>query len=535
MREYAIIYRKVWLNSNYIIFIPSSIVEGREDKNQHYFLTNESEALFSIYNYERAEEQFYHDIITEKDLLELYDTTDVESATSKYFDEIADNIIVGHMDSNNSKFEVCNLPLYKLDGLVKNISYDINADGLAEIRLTKSQLYSLSLENNLDSLKKQIKHYYSQSEKLDSLYADKGITHVTFDCLGNHLISFSKVDKTKKDLVSEDIKDDIIGPVNTNDGIALTTYKYITSRLVGQDDSVEDIVGAVLSNMRALNSNELIKPFIIGPTGSGKSLLFKLLGECLDVPVIVVDCNTIVQSGYEGKNIEDILTDLYHLCADDIFKTEHAIVFLDEIDKIGANGASVSDIGAQEALLKFIEGSKYIVKLDRLGSETITIDTSMMTIAAGGAFDNLTSTSTQSMGFGNDKQQCLNKKIEVDDLKKFGMISELLARFNLFVQYNNVTESMLYNSLINSEISPLKIKQDYYLRAYNIKLTFNHDYIRRICNEAIKLNSGFRSITKVINTSLSKLSFKLQCHPHAYSQAIVTEAIIDNPHEYTLK
>lgn len=533
MEGYSIVYRKVWLHSHYIIFIPAFVVEGKENKEQHYFATNGNEIYYQFYNYERMENEFYHDFITEKELMELYDTADIESATSKYFDDIAENIVVGYLDTNQTTIELSNLPLYKLAGLTKNISYNINSDGMAEVRLTKSQLHSLSLEPDLDTLKRQIQYYYSQSEKLDNLYATKGITTVTFDALGNHLISFSKsnkqISKDEKRLESE--KENINDIIESS---TLTVYKYIVSRLVGQNDVVEDIVSAVVGNMKASNPHELITPFVIGPTGSGKSLLFKLLGECLDIPVIIVDCNTIVQSGYEGKNIEDVLKDLYKLCNEDIFKTEHAIVFLDEIDKIAANGASVSDIGAQNTLLKFIEGNKYVVQLDRLGSETITIDTSMMTIAAGGAFDNLTSSHDKSMGFGNDLNKSLNKNIEIDALKKYGMISELLARFNLFVQYNNVTEQMLYDSLTSSEISPLKIKQDYYLRAYNIKLTFNNSYIQRICQDAIKLKTGFRGITKAVNTSLRKLNFKLQCNPNQYHEVIVTDAIIDDPKQYVL-
>lgn len=538
MKEFAVIYKKEWLNSDYVIFIPCFISEGEEDKEQKFFFQKNKETMyFSFYDFKAIEttNEFYCDTITEKDLLDLYGTNDLEPAIDKYFEEMSDNMVIGHLDFKQSIIELCDLPLYKIAGLTKNISYGINSDGTTEIRLTKSQLHSLSLESDLKSLRKQIETYYNQSKKFEKMHIERGITEIKIDALGKRLVSFSKSNKHKSNTEIANIDNEIIKTIEANENIALKTYKYIINRLVGQDEVVEDIVSAVIGNMGAIRPDELIKPFIIGPTGSGKSLLFKLLGNCLDIPVIVVDCNTIVQSGYEGKNIEDVLKDLYHLCNGDIFKTEHAIVFLDEIDKIAASGASVSDIGAQDTLLKFIEGSKYVVELDHLGSETITIDTSMMTIAAGGAFDNLTSSRDNSLGFNKDNQRCLNKKIKPDDLKRYGMIPELLARFNLFVQYNSVTEQMLYNSLTSSEISPLKIKQDYFLRTFNIKLIFNEDYIGRICKDAITLNSGFRGIEKTINTSLTKLSFKLQCNPNVYSQAIITEAIIDNPRKYILK
>lgn len=147
----------------------------------------------------------------------------------------------------------------------------------------------------------------------------------------------------------------------------------------------------------------------------------------------------------------------------------------------------------------------------------------------------MTSSQSKSLGFNKGTQEHLNKKIKPEDLKKYGMISELLARFNLFVQYNNVTEEMLYESLTSSEISPLKIKQTYYFRTFNIKLIFNENYIRRISKDAITLNSGFRGIEKVVNASLTKLSFKLQCNPNTYKQVIVDENTIDNPRYFILK
>lgn len=536
MRKFAIIYKKEWLNSSYAIFIPSFVIEGEEYKGQQLFLKKD-DIYHSFYSYDKLElsDEFYNDVITEKELLDLYDTDDVECAVNKYFEEISDNIVVGHIDSSKSTIELCNLPLYKIEGLTKSISYGIDSNGMAEICLTKSQLQSLLLESDLKSLKKQLSMFLERIDKLEKMNTERGITEIKINALGKQLISFSKVDKQKSKEELEKINNETKKDIINDENIALKTYQYIASRLIGQDEAVEDIVGAIISNMKALNHQEIIKPFIIGPTGSGKSLLFKLLGECLQIPVIIVDCNTIVQSGYEVKDIEDVLRDLYELCANDIFKTEHAIVFLDEIDKIASRGASVSDIGAQNTLLKFIEGSKYVIKLDKLGSEKITIDTSMMTIAAGGAFDKLTTSQSKTLGFNNNIQKNSNNKIKTDDLKKYGMISELLARFNLFVQYNSVTEEMLYESLTSSEISPLKIKQAYYLRTFNIKLVFNEDYIRRICKDAIALNSGFRGIEKAVNTSLSKLNFKLQCSSNSYSQVIVDESIIDNPRYYMLK
>lgn len=154
MRKFAIIYKKEWLNSSYAIFIPSFVIEGEEYKGQQLFLKKD-DIYHSFYSYDKLElsDEFYNDVITEKELLDLYDTDDVECAVNKYFEEISDNIVVGHIDSSKSTIELCNLPLYKIEGLTKSISYGIDSNGMAEICLTKSQLQSLLLESDLKSLK----------------------------------------------------------------------------------------------------------------------------------------------------------------------------------------------------------------------------------------------------------------------------------------------------------------------------------------------------------------------------------------------
>lgn len=534
MRQYAIAYEKNWISNDYIVFIPQHYLEGDIDRENDVFLDKGNEAYRHVNQYNRLllDTYFYHGVISEEELLELYSTKDVVKAISDYYLEACESIIVGKINYETEQIELCELPLRKILGLTKPITYGMNSNGTSEVKLTKSQLQALALEEDLEEVRKQIFKYIKNMNNLEKLNETKNLQSIVIDSLGvqclNYVVSTST--KERKTLSAKQEQRAIIDSNNK----ALETYNYIVSRLIGQNEAVEDIVSAVINNMKANEPRELIKPFVIGPTGSGKSLLFELLGKCLEIPVISVDCNLLVQAGYEGKDINDVLKDLYYLADGDIFKIEHAIILFDEIDKIAANGASVSDVGVQQALLKFIEGTEYVVELSRASGEKVNINTSMMTIVAGGAFDKLTAQKSHKPGFNSEIIESKQEKITVEQLQEYGMISELLGRFNLFVQYNKVTEEMLYNALTASEISPIKIKQQYFLKHYGVKLTFNESFYRRVCSDALKRKSGFRGLNQVVNSSLTKLSFKLQCHPGVYQEATIGEETIDNPLVYKL-
>ena len=293
-------------------------------------------------------------------------------------------------------------------------------------------------------------------------------------------------------------------------------YEYITQRMVGQDDSVKVVLSSIVNNLYARSPNELIRPFIIGGTGSGKSYLFKLIERGLEIPVIIVDCNQLVQSGYEGKMIDDVLKDLYLLCDRDKDLTENAVVVFDEIDKIGDKGATVSEIGVQQTLLKFIEGQKYVINMDKYEMEKVIIDTSMMTIAACGAFEGIRE-KEKTVGFTKDvvkNENLINRLV-----KNGGMIPELLGRFNLYVEYNEVTREMIKYQLENSITSPIRIKQDFYLDNYGMKLVFTDSFLEKLCDDAVKRKTGFRGVDQVVNQALSEVNFVLQTSHEAPASA----------------
>ena len=310
-------------------------------------------------------------------------------------------------------------------------------------------------------------------------------------------------------------------------------YDYITSYMVGQNNAVKNLISAIINNIHAKNSNEIMKPLIIGQTGSGKSYFFKLIKKVFDIPVVVIDCNRLVQAGYVGKSVDDALRDLYYLCDGDDEKMKTAIIYFDEVDKLASRGADVSDVGVQKSLLKFLEGSSYVIPLDLNRTKNVKIDTSMMTIVAGGAFsglEDIVNKKERKIGFDQEKKDKFTFKyrgckIKTEHFVEYGMIPEFIGRFNLPIVYNDLTKEMIKEQLEHSKSSPLLIKQDIYKRDYNITLEFKPEFIDIIVNNAYENQTGFRGIETEINEVLVDLLFDVQSGI-AYGQTVTVGAEI---------
>lgn len=544
---YAILYKRQLLFEDYMLFLPCYYSKGVFDSEDRSFTDDVAYPYYECDNYEAIlstqDMTFFYDI-TEDDLLDMYPACDLSEALCMYYENVKKTLLLGHINVQDEKVELCEIGFENIDELSREYLYK-RLDGDDTVTITKTQLESIICETDSNIMKKKLKDIMGRLEFLEQLNEEKGIDSFTTDVTGKKFnIEYdlkSKVEEIEKKTSKEKEEKSSIEEeemVINSKVSAKEIYDYVTKSLVGQDDAVEDMVSIIVNNMYATKQEEFIRPLLIGQTGSGKSLLFHLLGKKLDTPVITVDCNLLVQSGYEGQHIEDVLRNLYILCDEDLNKAERAIVFLDEIDKLANRNAGVSDVGVQQALLKFIEGNKYVVEVDKnsFSARTVVIDTSMMNIVAGGAFSELTSKKESTLGFGKTDNNIINinNKIKIDDIIKYGMITELIGRFQI-VQYNNLTEDMILKQLMDSDISPIRVKQEYFMKNYNANIDFSKDFIARVCKESIDKQAGFRGAIQTVNQSLVKVSFALQSEPLGNKMVYITEKTIDNPKVYTIK
>jgi ATP-dependent Clp protease ATP-binding subunit ClpX len=266
---------------------------------------------------------------------------------------------------------------------------------------------------------------------------------------------------------------------------------------------------------------------MLGPTGSGKTLLARTVARYLDVPFVIADATSLTEAGYVGDDVESLITRLYTAAGGDVAKTQRGIVFVDEIDKISRRGESasitrdVSGEGVQQALLKLVEGTKCRITPQggrkHPAGETVEIDTANILFIAGGAFvglDNIVKSRIKgtSIGFnakvGNDKNAHLDQTTP-EDLIKFGMIPEFVGRFPSWVALEELTKEDLIRIL--QEVKHSYVSQYKWLfQKDQVELQFSSDSLELIAERTIANKTGARGLHSELERVLL---------PHMYNLA----------------
>jgi ATP-dependent Clp protease ATP-binding subunit ClpX len=265
---------------------------------------------------------------------------------------------------------------------------------------------------------------------------------------------------------------------------------------------------------------------MLGPTGSGKTLLAKTVAKYLDVPFAIADATSLTEAGYVGDDVESLIVRLYQSSDNNIEKTQRGIIFVDEIDKIARKGEStsitrdVSGEGVQQALLKLVEGTVCRIPAGggrkHPGGDMIEIDTTNILFIAGGAFvglDHVVKNRTRgtSMGFGADikpNEEVDLKQTSPDDLIKFGMIPEFVGRFPNWVSLQPLNKSDLVHILTNVKNSYIQQYQ-WLFGQDGIELEFTADALHLIADRTLKTKTGARGLHSELERVLLPHMFKL--------------------------
>ncbi|MBS1902922.1 MAG: ATP-dependent Clp protease ATP-binding subunit ClpX [Bacteroidetes bacterium] len=330
-------------------------------------------------------------------------------------------------------------------------------------------------------------------------------------------------------------------------GLARVTPRSIKKSLdeyvIGQDEAKKVLSVAVYNHFKRIESETLIgvpgfedteiekaNILLMGPTGTGKTLLARTLARILDVPFAVADATTLTEAGYVGDDVESILSALLQSAEYDVSRAERGIVYLDEVDKISRRSDSasitrdVSGEGVQQGLLKLLEGTVAGVppKGGRKHPEQplIYINTKHILFIAGGAFDGLEKIILKRMhqnpiGFGaafpeksEEKEQNIFQFAEQDDLLKFGFIPELIGRLPVLAALNGLSREALLQIL--TEPKNALVKQYKKLFAMEgVELDFRADALDAIIDEAVRRGTGARALRSIMEKVLTELMFSL--------------------------
>lgn len=375
-----------------------------------------------------------------------------------------------------------------------------------------------------------------------------------FNMMGNDISNRQKVKKKKEDnnKPTDKEKDDTLDLDNlpAPHQIKAMLDEYV----IGQDYAKKVMSVAVYNHYKRVATGtmddieiEKSNMLMIGPTGSGKTYLVKTLARLLKVPLAITDATSLTEAGYIGDDIESVVSKLLQAADNDVEKAERGIIFIDEIDKIAkkkeTRSRDVSGESVQQGMLKLLEGSDIEVPVGATSKNAmvpqVTVNTRNILFICGGAFPDLENiikarlNKQSSIGFNSDlkdkydNDKNILSKVELEDLREFGMIPEFLGRLPIVFSLEGLTEDMLVKIMKEPKNAILKQYQKL-LELDEVKLEFDDDALRQIAKKAMEKDTGARALRSIIEEYMLDIMYEIPKDDNIGSVTITADYIEKN-------
>ena len=323
----------------------------------------------------------------------------------------------------------------------------------------------------------------------------------------------------------------VIGQEKAKKVLSVAVYNHY--KRVFQHDSIDDDTELSKANV-----------LLIGPTGSGKTLLAQTIAKYLDVPFAIADATSLTEAGYVGDDVENIVTRLIQAANGDIEKAQRGIIFIDELDKVARMSENrsitrdVSGEGVQQALLKIIEGSTINVPpkggRKHPNKEALSIDTTNILFICGGAFDGLLDIISKrqggnTLGFNQEKktkkeQEGILDLVEADDIMKYGLIPELLGRLHMIATLEEIDEEAMIHILTEPKNALTKQYKKLFTMD-NVELKFDKDSLKEIASKAILRKTGARGLRAILEDVMLDIMYELP--EYSNKTVVITKDVIN--------